>query len=619
MPHARTLVPAAVVPAAAVVPIAGALLVAQLVVRAWLVARGNFYWDDLVLISQASSDPILSWDYLGSSHDGHFMPGAFLVAGVSTVIAPVQWWLPAATLVVLQAIASLAVWRMIRIITPRAGVAALAAFAFYLFVPMTISAYVWWAAGLNTLPMQAALAYVVGNAILLVRDDVSDARRTRLVVCAVAAFVIALTFFEKSLLILPVAFVAALLATRRRTNRFEHPDTDYRTSALTVTFTRARNLWAILGTVFVAWAVLFFATTTATEGSHSFSQTAHLVWRSINNAIVPSFAGGPWNWERWVPSPPMGLAPVWMIVLGWVIIAVLVVSTVRATRGAVAVWVCAALYAVLAQAPVLWTRSGEFTSLELAQTMRYLPDTALVFTIAFALIAAAPSASGTHAAASEPDRRPTIAVAVGAVLLVVSSMIATSAYSTSWREDPTADYLANARQAMKDNAGRTMFDQAVPLEVLLPVAYPDNQISRIFGRLPERPEFGSYTDDLVVLDPTGKATQGAVTRARTIEPSAGSCRRPGIAGPERLALDGPLLDLQWTLQISYCADRDGEIEVRLDGGDPLQIPVQSGLHVVYAQLTGHGDGVQIRPVTPGLHLHTGEGRVGNAVMAGLAP
>ncbi|WP_308192362.1 hypothetical protein [Gordonia zhenghanii] len=601
------------------VPIAVALLVAQLVVRAWLVARGDFYWDDLVLIAQASSDPILSWDYLGTSHDGHLMPGAFLVAGVSTVIAPVQWWLPAVTLVVLQAIASLAVWRMIRIIAPRAGVGALAAFAFYLFVPMTISAYVWWAAGLNTLPMQAALAYIVGTVVLLVRDEVSGTRRTRLLVCAVIAFVVALAFFEKSLLIPPVAFVAAVLAARRPTNKYDEPTSDFRSSPLTVAFTRAGRLWAVFAVVFVAWSVLFLATTTATTGSHSISQAVHLVWRSVNDAIVPAMVGGPWHWERWVPSPPMGVAPLWMIILGWVVIAVLVVATVRARRGVVAVWVCAAIYAVVAQIPVMWNRSGENTALELAQTMRYLPDTALVLTIAFAFIAAAPASSGTHAAPAEPDRRPAIAVAVGALLLVISSMIATSAFATSWRDDPTSDYLANARQSMKDNAGRTMFDQSVPLEVLLPVTYPDNQISRIFGRLPDRPEFGSYTDDLVVLDPNGKAVQGSVTRSRTIEPSEGSCRKPGINGPVRVPLDGPLIDVQWTLQISYCADRDGEVELRLDGGAALRIPVQSGLHVVYAQLTGHGDAVQVRPVTPGLRLHTGEGRVGIPVMAGLAP
>lgn len=91
---------------------------------------------------------------------------------------------------------------------------ALAALAFYLFVPMTVTSFVWWAAGLGTLPFQAALAWVVGSTVVLVRDEPTGPRRTRLVVGAVAAFVVGLLFFEKSLVILPVALVVALLAVR---------------------------------------------------------------------------------------------------------------------------------------------------------------------------------------------------------------------------------------------------------------------------------------------------------------------------------------------------------------------------------------------------------------------
>ncbi|WP_132993174.1 DUF3488 domain-containing protein [Gordonia zhaorongruii] len=595
-----------------------ALIVAQLIVRTWLVARGHFYWDDLILISRASSHPILSWEFLGHSHDGHFMPAAFGVAGLSTLIAPVQWWLPAITLVVLQAVASIAVWRMIKIIAPGGRGGALAALAFYLFVPMTLTAFVWWAAGLNTLPLQAAMAYIVGSAVRLVRDRAEGKERSRLIVCSVIAFVVALAFFEKSLMILPVAFVAALLAVRASAKHSADPG-DYRTSALSVTFLRARSLWAALGVLFAAWSVLFLSTTTATDGEHSVSQTARLVWRSVNNAIVPSFAGGPWDWERWIPSPPMGFAPIWMIGIGWLVLAGLVIATMRAKRGIGIIWFCAGLYAVGAQIPVMWTRSSENTALELAQTLRYLPDTALVFTIAFALIVASQSSSGSHSATAEPDRRPAIVGTVGAVVLAVSAMIATTTFAESWRSDGTAEYLSNAKQSLRENSDRVMFDQEVPLEVLLPVAYPNNLISHVFGRLSERPDFGTHTDRLVVLDPNGQAVPGGVTRARTISESSGSCKRPGIRGPERLDLDGPLIDVQWTIQLSYCADRDGEIELRLDGGEPLRVPVKSGLQFLYAQLHGAGDALQIRPVTPGLRLHTGEGRVGRPVMAGLAP
>lgn len=610
------------------------MIVAQLVVRGWLAATGNFYWDDLVLIGRASSNPILSWDYLGHSHDGHFMPAAFLVAGVSTVIAPVNWVVPAVTLVVLQALASLAVWRMIRVLAPQAGIGALAALAFYLFSPMTVPAFAWWAAALNSLPLQAAMAWIVADAVLLVRSGGRRHDARFIVIRSTVVFVVALAFFEKSLFILPVAFAAATLSARSGvrgrpddtavgsdTDRLD-ASTEPTETALIRAFTGARTLWVVLGGVFVVWLLVFFSVSDATAGEHSISQTLRLVWRSINNAVVPSFVGGPWEWERWVPSPPMGFAPVWMIVLGWLVLAALVVWAVMMRRGALAVVACVIVYVVAAQIPVMWNRSSANTALELAQTMRYLPDTALVITIAIALIISSPPscrhAPGRHTGV-RPERRQAgvLAVALVGALAVASAMISLASFSSSWRDDPTGDYLANAKRSLADHQDHTMFDQALPLEVLLPVAYPNNQISHTFGRLRERPEFGVTTDRLQVLDSSGRMVDGAVTPARTIEPGRGACDRPEITGPTELSLSGPLLQWRWTIGVGYCANIPGQIEMALDDGPAQQVTVQAGLHVAYVQLEGRGHGISIRPLTPGLALHTGEGRVGEVAEARL--
>ncbi|MGW0038223.1 hypothetical protein [Gordonia sp. NPDC003376] len=603
--------------------VAIALIVAQLVIRGWLAGTGNFYWDDLILIGRASTQPILSWEFLGHSHDGHFMPAAFLVAGISTVLAPVTWALPAATLVVLQAIASLSVWRMIRTIVPpadgvtaRRDLAALGALAFYLFTPMTVAGFVWWAAGLNTLPMQAAMAWIVADAVILVRGDV-DPRRARLIVIRSAVvFVVALAFFEKSLFILPVACAAAVLASRF-TDR----------PPLTVAFVRGRRLWTVLGVIFVAWALAYFSISDATAGEHSISQTAHLVWRSVNDAVVPSLVGGPWDWQRWVPSPPMGFAPIWMIVAGWVLLVALAMVAVRLRTGAIAVLICAALYVVVAQIPVMWNRSSANTALELAQTMRYLPDSALVLALAAALLIGAPARRGVQASASRHARvddaaSPMSAAAVPAGLLVgailfVSSMLSLASYQSSWTDDPTGPYLDNATRALAANRDHRMFDQALPLEVLLPVAFPENQISHTFGRVSDRPEFGGWTDRLEVLDPAGNLTAGAVTPQRTIVAGRGTCARPELTGPTDLRLDGPLLQWRWTVALTYCANRSGEVDFSLDGGGPVRVPVEAGLHAVYVQLDGSGTAVHVRPITAGLALHSGEGRVGEVVDASL--
>ena len=626
------------------------LIVAHLVIRAWLVATGNFYWDDLVLIGRASTQSVWSWDYLGHSHDGHFMPAAFLVAGISTLAAPVNWLVPAVTLVVLQGLASLSVWRMIRVVLGAAGdrlgarrpaieVGALAALAFYLFTPLTVPAYIWWAAGLNSLPMQAAMAWIVADAVLLCTGRVSDSSRRFVVIRSTVIFVVALAFFEKSLFILPVAFIAAVLAVRvpkgadgtGKTADGTGKTADGTGDAvprtpLVVAFTRGRALGTPLAVVFVVWVIVYFSVSDATAGTHSVTQTAQLVWRSINKALVPSLIGGPWDWERWVPSPPMGFPAVWMIVVGWVVVAGFVLWAIRTRVGAIGVLLAVALYVVVAQIPPMWNRSSVNTALELAQTMRYLPDAALVLSLGFVLLLVSPTrvsapragVSARHAHGADASTSPLVLAGVMAVAFAVaSSIISTAAYSTSWRDDPTGPYLANAKRALAANKDTTMFDQALPLEVLLPVAYPENQISHTFGRLRDRPTFGDHTDRLVVLDNSGNAVPGAVTPRRSIPAGRGSCTKPELDGPRRLPLDGPLIQWRWTIALGYCANSAGQLRLSLDGGTPVTVPVDAGLHVVYVQLDGHGTELDVRPLSPGLAVHTGAGRVGEVVDARL--
>src|SRR5690349_16021658 len=191
--------------------VAGALIVAQLAIRAVLAFGGYFYWDDLILIGRAGTQGLLSVEYLFDDHDGHVMPGAFLVAGAITRLAPLDWFGPALSLVVLQLLVSLALLRVLYLILGWRPVL-LVPLTFALFTPLTVPAFAWWAAGLNSLPMLAALAWVSGDAILLVRTG-----NRRHAVTGVAVFFGALLFFEKSAVIPFVAFaVTALLAWVRR-------------------------------------------------------------------------------------------------------------------------------------------------------------------------------------------------------------------------------------------------------------------------------------------------------------------------------------------------------------------------------------------------------------------
>ena len=58
-----------------------ALVGVQLAVRAVLAFGGYFYWDDLILVGRAGTQPIWSTGYLFDDHDGHVMPGRFWSVG----------------------------------------------------------------------------------------------------------------------------------------------------------------------------------------------------------------------------------------------------------------------------------------------------------------------------------------------------------------------------------------------------------------------------------------------------------------------------------------------------------------------------------------------------------
>src|SRR5215207_7481736 len=156
---------------------AAVLIAVQLAIRAVLAFRGYFYWDDLILTGRAGTQSLLSPAYLFDDHAGHVMPGAFLVAGGITRLAPLNWIWPAISLVVMQLLASLALLPL----------------TFALFTPLGVPAFAWWAAALNSLPMLAAMARVCADAMLLVRTG-----NQRYAVTGLLVYLGGLLFFEKA-------------------------------------------------------------------------------------------------------------------------------------------------------------------------------------------------------------------------------------------------------------------------------------------------------------------------------------------------------------------------------------------------------------------------------------
>jgi hypothetical protein len=571
---------------------AAALIVAQLVVRCVLAFGGYFYWDDLILVGRAGTQNLLSAGYLFDDHDGHVMPGAFLVSGVITRVAPLNWILPAISLVVLQLLASLALLRALWVILGWRPVL-LVPLTFALFTPLGVPGFAWWAAALNSLPMLAALAWVCGEAVLLVRT-----RKPRHAVIGTLVYFGGLLFFEKAAVIPFVAFaIVALLG--------------YATSTfgLRDAWRRGFRLWTACLALTVAWIGVYLLVVNQKRWSFDLSMTWDLLSRSFTHGIVPGLAGGPWAWQRWAPASPWATPPVTVMVLGWLVLVAAVAVVLRRKTRIWPVLVVALGYAVACQIPIYLMRSSRFTALELAQTLRYLPDLVVVLALLAAVGFRAPNRESPRLDAS----RARTAVCVGvAIAFVGSSLYSTVTFLRVWRDSPVPAYLANAQAGLAMASSAPQLDQEVDPLILQRVAYPENLASHMFALVRARPEFASATTELRMFDRSGKLLPALVTWVRSIAegpaPHCGFLVQPDA--PVRMPLDGPLLPADWTAEINYLANSDGSLTMSLPEGPEVKVPVRPGLNRVFVRLPGAGDAILVQANTAALSVCISPGPVG---------
>jgi hypothetical protein len=580
-----------------VVRAAAALILAQLAVRAVLAFQGYFYWDDLILIARAGTHDLLSPSYLFDDHDGHVMPAAFLVAGAIAKLAPFNWIGPAISLVVLQLVASLALLRVLYVILGWRPVL-LIPLTFALFTPLGLPAFAWWAAALNALPMVAAMAWVCADAILLIRTG-----RQRYAVAGTAVFLLGLLFFEKAAVIPFVAFAITALLSYVRGDR----------SAVTTAWRGGLRLWTSCLAVTAAWVALYLVVVDQRRWTLDLSMTGELLVRSVTHGIVPALIGGPWDWERWAPSSPWAL-PHWpVMVVGWlVLMAVVAVSAARKEHARL-LWVAAAAYVVACQVPIYLMRSSRFTAIELAQTLRYLPDLAVVLALLAAIGFCAPNRAS--AARLDVSRLRTGAVVSCALVFVVSCAYSTVTFTTSWRTNPTRAYVGNVLASLAvANAATTapLLDQEVDPLILQRFAWPDNLFSHVFGLVRDRPDFSTSTTALRTFDRKGHLVDAQVTWVRHTlpgpKPQCGYLVQPDA--PVTMPLDGPMLPTEWTAEINYLANSDGSMTFALSDGEPTRVPVHPGLNRVFVRLSGAGDAIVARANTSALSVCLASGPVG---------
>jgi hypothetical protein len=373
------------------------------------------------------------------------------------------------------------------------------------------------------------------------------------------------------------------------------------------------RLWTASAALMAAWIGIYLFVVDQRRWTLDIPMTGDLRMRSVTHGIVPALVGGPWDWERWAPSSPWAL-PQWpVMVVGWLVLAAAIAVSVARKEHARVLWWAAAGYVVACQLPIYLMRSSRFTAIELAQTLRYLPDLALVLAMLAAIGICAPNrVSSRRLDASRTRAGVIIAVAT---LFVASGVFSAVTFTTSWRNNPTRSYVGNVLASLAAaNAATTapLLDQEVDPLILQRFAWPDNLFSHVFALVRDRPEFSTSTTNLRTFDRKGHLVDAQVTWVRHTlagpKPQCGYLVQPDA--PVRMPLDGPMLPTEWTAEINYLANSDGSMTFALSDGDSTRVPVHPGLNRVFVRLSGAGDAVLASANTSALSVCLASGPVG---------
>lgn len=344
------------------------LLLAGLVVKGWLLGRSYFAEDDIVFVGRALAEPF-GWDHLFRMHIGHLMPGAFVLVRAMTAISAYDWGLTSAVIMALYAGAALALYRLLRLLCG-ARPLILVPFALFLFAPANFQAGTWFAAALNILPLQIAMIMAMCSQVLLIRTG-----RTGHAFAGIAWTGAGLLFFEKALFIPPVLLLLTVLLLAR-----EH--------GVAGALRRHWGLWLAYLAVGGAYLTGYLLVSGRGGGqgisAPEFYTAVEYIGSFLGGTVPTLLVGGPLSWgapSSW--GPPVAPRAVEVIV-AWLVLIAVVVSTCRRRPEAAGAWALAAGYVLVADVLLIMiSRSG---SSQPAFESRYMADATPVLAVCFALV-----------------------------------------------------------------------------------------------------------------------------------------------------------------------------------------------------------------------------------------
>jgi len=581
-----------------------ALVAAQLAFRGWAISRSWFEFDDFAFISILLNQP-LHLSTLLEGYGGHMMPGGLLLSWVYAKASPLDFTYQAVTLMVMQALASLGCLALLRsLFGARWGI--LVPLSVYLFSAITLPAFLWWAAGINQLPMQIAFFW----GLLL---HVSYLRRPRALTLAgtVAVMVLALCFYEKTLLVYGAIAIVTLayFASGSLLERVVHVWRRYRPALLA---------HVVTGAVYLVLYSRF-----ALDPNNAQVNDAPLLELSQNlllKSFVPGAVGGPLEWKQ-LTGPFQVVDPAQLtIVVALLAVGALVVHTDRTRVRSRRAWFLPAWF-LLADLVLIASARAAVLGGVVALEMRYLTETAGAAAIALGLATMPLRGAVETVEARRPspllDRREWAAVAT--VVMTALGLVSAYRFANGWG-DATAsrDYFRTVASQLAEHEGRVpAVSVSVPQYLMWGYRYPENTTSHVLRMYDDRFTYPSVTvDELYVVDDHGKIVPAVIAPKWANVPRWKGCGYRLDKG-RSVPLNGPVTGGGgWWVRMAYVASQDTDITIRA-GDETHETTLPKGWHNMYFTAAGDLSRIHFSGVGPGVTVCTNDVTVG--VPAPLEP
>lgn len=548
------------------------LIVLYAVFRSWALSGAWYVSDDFAFISRAAHDD-LSWAYLFESYGGHLMPAGFALTWVLTHWHAFEWswwWPPLLTLQVLAAIG------MLRLLLSMFGRnrAVLALLLGYLTLVFTLPASVWFAAGVNQLPLQVALAFGLRSHLAYLRT-----RRRFHLISSMAWTVFGLAFYEKTLLLFVIYFILALgwFAEGNFADRMKSLWGRYREGIITH------------GVVAIGYLALYLKLGATINPSSEQTALAPVTWTLVGRAFSTAAVGGPISWklDGGLLAAPSDL----VILISWLAVGLIVAGAFRTRIRSVRAWTVIGS-GLMANVLLIASARANLVGPNVGLEYRYQTESAALWVLSIGL-AYLPLLGARETVEFKDDadltyESPTIIQTV-TIVIAVAAMVSSAQWLNNWdKSNKAVPYFENikASAAAMPKKPVPMANLGLPVEIMWAFRYPENTYQRVFKPLRLPLSYPMYSvDSLYVATNEGVVVPAVIPQARSMQPGPEACGYVVGSSPTRIPLDAPVMGSGWWIKMDYVAQEASVVNV-YGGNLHHKIELPAGLHAVFFQTSG---------------------------------